>query len=190
MKQQCSRLAQAALIVLLVTPTLGAAQQKTEKGKVALDPTSPEGRIQIALFSAANADIPVSLLESKVREGEAKQIPAERIAHAVETRLAALIRADQVLRRAELKTRTAGELSVAADALQAGVTDDVLVRITRTAPEDRRAIATAVLTQLVQLGFGSESAFTRVTAALSGGAEALANLRAEVAASLRIKGLL
>jgi hypothetical protein len=190
MKLQPGRFLLAALVAVCMTPAPGTAQDKGLKGKLQADPKSPEGRIEIALFTAANAGIPVSLLESKVREGEAKQIPVERIAHAVETRLAALIRADQVLRRAELKTRNAGELSVAADALQAGVTDEVLVRITRTAPEDRRAIATAVLTQLVQLGFESESAFTRVTAALSGGAEALANLRAEVAASLRIKGLL
>jgi hypothetical protein len=175
-----------AVLTAAALPAAAAAQ----KDKGVLLQNSAAARIQAAMATAASTDIPTALLENKVREGMAKQVPLERIADAVETRLAALQRADQVLRKGGLKTRTSGELSVAADALQAGVTEDVLVRMTRTAPEDRRAIATAVLTQLVQLGFESEPAFARVSAALEGGAEALANLRAEVAASLRIKGML
>jgi hypothetical protein len=50
-------------------------------------------------------------------------------------------------------------------------------------------VATAVLTQLVQLGYEAESAFLRIDAALAGGAEALANLRAEAAAALRVRGI-
>jgi hypothetical protein len=58
------------------------------------------------------------------------------------------------------------------------------------APGERRAVAAAVLTDLVRLGYGSPEAAVRLNAALSSGPEALVNLRAEAAASLRARGLL
>jgi hypothetical protein len=151
---------------------------------------SPDSRIEAALAAAAEAKIPASLLESKIREGEAKGAPRERIAAAVENRLAALQQAATVLRDADAGAAGAAELSVGADAMQAGVSAAALVRLFTTAPGDRRVVAVAVLADLVRLGVESEPAVTRVHTALTSGPEALANLRAEVASSLRLRGLL
>ena len=137
---------------------------------------TPQARIDAAMEAAARADVPVSLLTSKVAEGEAKHVPRERIAAAVETRLAALTRASRMLRRAEVEAQSPGELALMADALEAGVSENVVVRTWRSAPSD-----------LVRLGQGSEPAFARVNAALRTNA-ALANLQAEVASRPQITG--
>ncbi|HET9982993.1 MAG TPA: hypothetical protein VFQ38_05385 [Longimicrobiales bacterium] len=163
----------------------GAPQQPAEGQPGAQAATA---RIDAALSAAAQAHVPVSLLESKVEEGRAKRVPEERIASAVEARLHALVRASEVMRKAGEDQPQPGELAVTADAIQAGVAQSALVQITREAPGDRRAVAVATLSDLVQLGLASEQALLRVDGALSRGGEALANLRAEAAASLRVKG--
>lgn len=181
----------ATLALLPASLRAQSAQAHSEaEAAAAAQASTPQARIDAALAAAARADVPVSLLERKVAEGRAKRVPEARIATAVETRLQALVRANETMRRAEAKAVSAGELSVAADALQAGVGESALIRITRDAPKERRAVATAVLTDLVRLGYKSEPAYTRVHAALSSGPEALVNLRAEAAASLRVRGQL
>lgn len=176
----------------ILTPAAVAAQsgQTTAEAQAAARATTPEARIEAAMAAAARAEIPTSLLESKVREGRAKRVPMDRVAAAVEARLEALVRAKDALGRAEIRSAGQGELLVAAEALRAGVSEAALVRISRQAPAERRAVATAVLTDLVRLGYDSGAAFARVDAALSSGPEALVNLRAEAAASLRARGLL
>lgn len=169
----------------LTAQAAGAAGQ----GQAAAQAT-PDARIEAALDAALQAGIPVALLESKVDEGRAKGVPMDRIAAAVEARLAGLARAREALGRADASVVSEGELLVAAEALNAGVSEEALIRVTREAPGERRAVATAVLTDLVRLGYGNADAFARVTAALSNGPEALVNLRAEAAASLRARGLL
>lgn len=145
-------------------------------------------RINASMQAAARAEIPTSLLESKVKEGRAKGIADARIASAVEARLEALLTARDALADAGVESLTAGELSVAADAVQVGVSQRALVDVITSAPDERRAVATAVLASLVQLGIASDQAQAQVHGALSGGAEALANLQAEVAARLRAGG--
>jgi hypothetical protein len=140
-----------------------------------------DARINAALESAVQAGIPVSLLERKVAEGQAKGVPMARIAAAVEHRLDALTQAHDALLEAGLRSTTEGELSVAADAVQAGVSQSALVAISQRAPEDSRAVAIAVLTDLVALGHASDQALVRVEGALERGPEALANLSAESA---------
>ena len=157
----------------------------------AQDPTAATGadaRVEAALETAANAGIPVSLLERKIAEGKAKGVPMERVAFAVEKRLDALVKARDAMTRAGLENTTEGELSVAADAVQGGVSQTALATISQTAPQDRRAVAIAVLTDLVALGEASDRALTQVQSALSRGPEALANLRAESTAQLRAGG--
>ena len=183
-------------LMLIATMTLAPAALGAQDGQVAgqaqaaAQAATPEARIEAAMNAAAEARIPTSLLESKVREGEAKQVPMARVAAAVEARLEALMRARDALNRAEASVVSEGELLVAAEALRAGVSEQALIRVTREAPGERRAVATAVLTDLVRLGYENGDAFARVNAALSGGPEALVNLRAEAAASLRARGLL
>ena len=79
-------------------------------------------------------------------------------------------------------------MAIAADALQAGVSKTVLIRTLRSAPEERRVVAVAVVADLVRLGSQSDQAFARVNTALSSSV-ALANLQAEVASQLRLGGL-
>lgn len=162
-------------LILVLVPVGSTAQQ-----------ADPATRIQAALGAAARAEIPVSLLESKIDEGRAKGVAEARIAAAVEARLAALVRAQGALERANARAISAGELSIAADALQAGVSETAVVDVMTRAPAPRRAVATAVLTELVALGVASEVALARVHAAIGQGGEALVNLPAQ--ASDRARG--
>lgn len=148
---------------------------------------SADARIAAALVAAQEAGVPQELLESKIREGRAKSIAPARIAAAVEARLAALVRAREVLARGD-EPVPAGNLSLGADALQAGVSGAALAAVGADGPPQRSAVAIAVLTQLVQMGYASEQAATQVQAARARGPEALANLPAQAAARLRAQG--
>ncbi|MGQ0703013.1 MAG: hypothetical protein ACT4PM_07785 [Gemmatimonadales bacterium] len=170
-------------VVLIAFPLAAQSSgSESQQGKTA------EARIEAAMKAAAQANVPVSLLESKVAEGQAKRVPPDRIAAAVEARLTTLVRASRFMAEAGIEQRTTAELAIAGDALQAGVGDSALVRVYRNAPAERRVVAMAVLSDLVRLGSTSEAAFTRVNATLRSSA-ALANLQAEVAAQLRLGGL-
>jgi hypothetical protein len=145
---------------------------------VAIMAQTPEQRIDTAISHAKQAGIPASLLESKIAEGRAKGVPMDRIASAVESRLRSLEQARSVMNRVANDV-DAGQLSVGADAIGAGVSEAVLEKITASAGRDRRAVAVAALTQLVSQGIAPEAALIRVQDALSKGPEALANLAAQ-----------
>jgi hypothetical protein len=148
----------------------------------------PQQRIDAARRRAESAGIPVALLDSKVAEGRAKGVPIDRIATAVDRRLAALTRAREAMAGAPRAAPvTQADLSVGADALEAGVEPGVLGRLAAAAPGDRRAVAIAVLTELVSQGESSERALARVTSALQHGPDALRRLPGE-AASERSRG--
>jgi hypothetical protein len=147
-----------------------------------------EARVQTALEAAAVAGIPVSLLDSKIAEGKAKGVPMDRIAVAVEARLNALISASDALQQARLESTSTGDLAVAADAVEAGVSQTALVEISQLAPQERRTVALAVLTNLVALGQASEQAVIQVTSALERGPQALLNLQARTSAELQTMG--
>lgn len=170
--------------LLLLAPLAAWAQQPGQRPAR----TAPEARVQAALQTAMEAGIPVSLLESKVAEGKAKGVPMDRIAQAVENRLQALTRARAALRTGHVESATAGDLSIAADAVQTGVSDNAIAEIARTAPRDRRAVAVAVLTNLVALGRASDRALEAVQAAMARGPEALLRLQAGTAAQMQGQG--
>jgi hypothetical protein len=153
--------------LLILSPFTAAGAQGT-----------PEQRILAARRQAEQAGIPVELLNTKVDEGRAKGVPMDRIAMAVERRLASIARARDAMGgpRAGLSPQ---DLSVGADALDVGVAPAALRQLSAAAPADRRAIAIAALTQLVQGGASSERALQQVSAALAGGAEALRRLPGE-----------
>jgi hypothetical protein len=178
----------ASLIVPAVASAQATGASASGQTQAQAQTRTPKARIDAAMQAAARANVPLSLLESKVAEGEAKQVPQERIATAVETRLQVLVRAVHSLEQAGLQATSAANLAVAADALQAGVSEEALVKVSRSASPERRVVAVAVLADLVRLGQSSEPALSRVTAALSSSA-ALANLHAEVASQLRLGGL-
>ena len=157
-----------AAMLLLIVPVDVALAQTTQD------------RIDAATARAREAGVPVALLESKVAEGKAKGIPMDRIAAAVERREAALEKASQALRgRPDVGP---ADLSVSADAVESGVSTEVLKALAETAPRDRRVVAIAALTELVRQGRVPEAALDRVKDALKRGPEALANLPAQAAA--------
>lgn len=140
----------------------------------------PEQRIEAVRRRATELSIPVGLVDGKVAEGRAKGIPAERIALAVENRLELLARARQAMGP---RSTAPADLSMGADALEAGVTPEVLNAIASQAPAAQRAMAIAVLSQLVRGGEASERALQRVRAAMSRGPEALRELPGEAGAA-------
>jgi hypothetical protein len=144
------------------------------------DDTS-DSRIAAAFARASATGIPVGLLESKLAEGKAKGVPMDRIAGAIERRLAGLERAREAL--AGRGQVNAADLAVAADALDSGVSAAVLRAIAESAPQERRAVAIAALTQLVQLGHVPERALEQVREALQRGPQALADLPVQAAGS-------
>ena len=137
----------------------------------------PQDRINTALARARQVGIPVSLLENKIAQGKAKGVSLERIAAVIERRETTLEHASQVLKGQQGNGEA--ELTVAADAVESGVSDAVLRAVSESAPRDRRAVAIAALTQLVQLGHGSDVALAKVREALKRGPEALLNLPAQ-----------
>lgn len=171
----------------IVTANAQEAEANTQAATEAEAQTT-DARIEAVLSTATEAGIPVSLLESKIAEGNAKGVAADRIASAVEARLGGLLQASEALDQAGLEAASAAELAVAADALGVGVDASTVAEMALSAPETRRAVAIAVLADLVQLGMGAEPAMDKVNAALSEGSQALANLHAETAASLRASG--
>lgn len=138
-----------------------------------------EERIQAALDRATEAGIPTSLLESKVAEGEAKGIPTGRIAAAVEHRLGGLTRAQEAL--AGVPDTDVDDLAVSADALESGVSEAVLTELATATPADRRSVAIAALTYLVNAQMAPADALTTVREALERGPSALQNLPARAA---------
>jgi hypothetical protein len=175
---------------MLLVPTVLRAQggSAAAQSQAAGQAQTPQVRIDAALSAAAKANVPAELVKSKIAEGEAKRVPPERIAAAVEARVTSLVRASEAMKRAGLETESAGELAVTADALDAGVSESALVKVTREAPAERRTVAIAVLADLVRLGTASDRALARVSTAVTSSA-ALANLRAEVTSQLTVGGL-
>ena len=154
-----------ALVVLAIVSVPALAQ-------------TPQERIDAAMTRSQQAGIPLSLLESKIAEGRAKGVAMDRIAAAVESRLRNLEQAKVVMARVANDVDGA-QLSVGADAIGSGISDAVLEKITASAGRDRRAVAVAVLTQLVLHGIAPEAALVQVKDALARGPQALANLAAQ-----------
>jgi hypothetical protein len=138
----------------------------------------PQDRINAALSRARQVGIPVALLESKMAEGKAKGISLDRIAAAIERREGALERASQALRG---EPGDAASLSVGADAIESGVSEAVLKAVAADSPRDRRTVAIAALTQLVQQGDLPDAALAKVRNALKRGPDALTNLPSDAA---------
>lgn len=172
-----------SLAALLVASPLAAQDSTSTSGS-----TTADARVTATLDHAMSAGIPVALLQRKVDEGKAKGVPMDRIAIAVENRLTALTHARDAMLSAGITHTTEGQLSVAADAVQAGVSQAALVAIGRSAPEERRTVAIAVLTQLVTSGQLPDQAVAHVQAAIARGPEALANLGAATGGAANANG--
>ena len=164
----------AGTVVALVVASGGLALAQVQP---------PQERINVAIARAREVGIPVALLESKIAEGKAKGVSMDRIAAVVERRQATLERVSTLLRgRPEIGT---ADLSVGADALESGISEAVLQAVVGAAPRERRVVAIAALTALVEAGHVPAAALERVRDALKRGPEVLANLAAEAGAGRR-----
>jgi len=152
----------AVTIAALMAPAVSGAQ-------------APADRIDTAMDRATEAGIPLALLESKVQEGQAKGVPMDRIAAAVEARLDGLSRARTAM-AGVVGGVDAAQLGLGADALGAGVSEAVLAELAEAAPGEHRAVAIAALSHLVQQGTVPSEALSRVRDALARGPAALADL--------------
>lgn len=150
-------------------------------------PESASERIEAARARAAQANIPVELIESKIAEGRAKGVAEARIAFAVERRAAALTRAQGALAHRG-RNPSGDELDAGADAMEAGVDANALRSAIEGAPDGKGAVAIAVLGALVGQGIPVENALGMVKQATSGGGDALANLPAQAAAARERRG--
>jgi hypothetical protein len=137
---------------------------------------SPEARIQAAMDRVQAAGMPVEVLESKVAEGLAKNVAMARIALAVENRARAMERAQAALVRSQQGVPTAADLAVGADAIEAGVSEAVLQRVSTAAGAQHRTVAIAALAYLVAEGQLPEVALARVEEALARGGQGLGDL--------------
>lgn len=161
-----TRWASSVLLLLAATllPVTAAAQ-------------SADQQVQDALEQAEEMGIPTSLLQSKIDEGRAKGVPMDRIAAAVQRRLDGLSQARSALEG--IPDVSTGDLDVSADALQSGVSAEVLAALAESAPADRRAAAIAALGYLVDANIAPQEALNRVQDALDRGPQALQNLPAQ-----------
>src|SRR5256885_14446101 len=149
-------LASMILLAPVALSAQGTSAVASAQGQAQTQARTPQARIDAALGAAAEANVPAELIKSKIAEGEAKRVPPERIAAAVEARTKSLGHASETMKRSGVEAQNAGELSVSADALDAGVSESALIRVTREAPAERRTVAIAVLADLVRLGNGSD----------------------------------
>lgn len=144
-------------------------------------------RIEAARARAAQAGIPVQLIDSRIAEGRAKGVAEARIAEAVERRAAGLARAQEALgRRGERPTEA--ELSAGADAVEAGVDGRTLRAVAEAARAEDRAVALAVLGELVRQGVPVGDALAQVESALARRGDALARLPEQAAAARARRG--
>lgn len=153
---------------------------------MALQAQAAEDRIEAAMDRAQGAGIPFELLETKIAEGQAKGVAMDRIAFAVERRTDALLAAQTAMAR-DGRQLSSDDLAAGADALGAGVSEAALSAVS-DAPAERRAVAIAVLTELVGLGEGIETALARVQQMLEHDPEALASLPGQAAGAFDGRG--
>jgi hypothetical protein len=195
----------AAALLLPVTVSAQAVSTHSAADAAA------EARINAAIQTALEAGVPQVLLENKVAEGRAKGVAAARIAAAVEHRAEVLTRVNAALQagvppradagtdararsggranananaNANVELFSAAELTAAADAHEAGVSLENLVRLSARAGE-QRGTALSVLAELVAAGRVPEQALLNVQAALNRGGNALVDLRGTVGAGAR-----
>lgn len=146
----------AIVLAVLAAPSLAYAQSdNAARARAGLDATAA-ARFDAALERARAQGLPTESIINKALEGIAKQVPAARIATAVEQRLAMLARARAALGPA---SQPAPEISSVADAMQRGV-DAGAVRALRdqAPPEERIAVAVHVLADLADRGVPTDVA--------------------------------
>jgi hypothetical protein len=149
----------------------------------ALHGQAAQARIDAVLAEAARLQLPVSVLKNKVAEGRAKNVPAEKIAAVVEARLKTFVRASDVLTRMNITARGAGEVVLLADALDAGIRENIAVETLRSIPPERREVTMSALTSMVRGGVVTELQLADVQRASAGSLKISPEKLAEIIAN-------
>jgi len=146
-----------ALGFSLAISTAALAQTPLERAKAAL-PAETGRALEQTIATARARGLPTEPLVDKALEGTAKHAPANLILEAVRRRLDLLARADGALR--PFGPPAAGDVTSVADALQRGISDDVVKRVRAGAkPDEPVGLAVHTLADLLDRGVPVDVAF-------------------------------
>ena len=170
------RIAMAALIAVAMPAATHAQANDAARARAGLN-ASAATRFDAAIARAEREDLPTESIVSKALEGIAKRVPPDRIAVAVEQRLDLLVRARAALeprrrdadrepqREGAVRARARAEISAVADAMQRGVDDDAVRRLSADSrPDEPISTSVHVLADLVQRGVPSDVALDVLSA--------------------------
>lgn len=157
------------LAVLFLVGTIPAAGQDTDLESRL--PPEVLSAVQPILDAARRDSLPLAPLESKILEGVAKGVPAQRIVP-VTQRLADELRTTRGLLREALPSAAlaGGEVSGAALAMRQGVPPGQLARLWENRPAHSLEIPLAVVGELARRGIPAEEAVEVMRHALQTGA--------------------
>ncbi|AMW06379.1 hypothetical protein [Gemmatimonas phototrophica] len=188
----------ALLLVLFTAPSLLHAQDASPFDAIADE--SARASLRTIIADAAARGLPTAPLVTKVREGLAKRATPDRI------RSATALLADRlaVASKAIAPTKSAEELTAAADALQAGIPTATLRDMRQLWPQRPLTVPLGVLAEMVASGVSRSVATRRVRELLVKGAnttqfaslgstvssDIAAGLAPDAAMELRSKGVL
>lgn len=142
------RMTALALALVAAPSSVRGQVEGAARARAGLDQASA-ARFDAALEQARAQGLPTESLVNKALEGVAKQVPPARIMAAVEQRLALLGRA----RAALAPGHGAAEISAVADAMQRGVSAEVVQRVRQQAGgEEPIAVAVHVVADLAERG--------------------------------------
>ena len=181
-------------IVLLVTAR--AASGQASEG---LD-SATAAAIAPIVQQARAANLPVTLLYAKAREGQVQRVPVAKIEAVVRTLADRMRTANEALKPGASEQ----ELHAAADAIKSGVGPETLRAMREAGGDGSLAVPIGVLTQLIARGVPVERASMEVVALLKKGAVAknfialeesvrqdvLAGRRPDESLDLRLKGII
>ncbi|HEY5417610.1 MAG TPA: hypothetical protein VIK41_22395 [Gemmatimonadaceae bacterium] len=181
-------------IALLVTAR--AASGQASEG---LD-SATAAAIAPIVQQARAANLPVTLLYAKAREGQVQRVPVAKIEAVVRTLADRMRTANEALKPGASEQ----ELHAAADAIKSGVGPETLRAMREAGGDGSLAVPIGVLTQLIARGVPVERASMEVVALLKKGAVAknfialeesvrqdvLAGRRPDESLDLRLKGII
>jgi hypothetical protein len=184
--------------------TLSVAVLLTARGASGQAPESLDSATAAAIApiveQARAANLPVSLLYAKAREGQVQHVPVAKIEAVVRTLVDRMRTANDALK----PNASEQELHAAADAIKSGVGPETLRAMREAGGDGSLAVPIGVLTQLIARGVPVERASMEVVALLKKGAVArnfialeesvrqdvLAGRRPDESLDLRLKGII
>ena len=183
----------------LSVAVLVAARAASGQASEGLDSTTAAAIAPIVAQARA-ANLPVTLLYAKAREGQVQHVPAAKIEAVVRTLADRMRTANEALKPGASEQ----ELHAAVDAIKSGVPPETLSAMRKAGGDGSLAVPIGVLTQLIARGVPVERASMEVVSLLQKGAVArnfialeesvrqdvLAGRRPDESLDLRLKGII